>query len=416
MLDPALTSRELFEAASGLTDMTRRGAVLATIGLLIALGISACGSGATGSRPAAVPANWKALPRPPLSPRENALGLWTGNEVLLIGGSDTEPCAPTASCVPPNRPPLADGAAFDPKREMWREIARSPVPFEWAQGFVLRETAYVWAPGAPDRPKAERAFLAFDIEKDRWEGLPLPPGGPNTDYAIVQAGERVVAYGRSDEQGEEPDFIFDTAANSWRELAADPLSPSFDRYFAWTGKELILFDHELVANPGSEAPAVTRAAVFNLQSGSWRRLPDSEILATGPWVTTGDGRLVNPTTGGADGGEVNNWGRFHPFGGILDVVRGEWSDLPPPRRDADEPAAGVLTHAGAHYFGASGLVFDATGGSWIPIPALDGEGMVTGRTSVAAGDDLIAFGGARWGSSGTDGELIDDAFVWSPPR
>jgi hypothetical protein len=405
--------QELFDAVWSLTNMAKRVGLLASAGLLIAVVVCGCGRATTNSEPA-VSMAWETLPPAPLSPRENAIGLWTGEEVLLIGGSDAAPCPPTASCVPPDRPPLADGAAFDPERETWRAIAPSPVPFESAQGFVLGDKAYIWVPGTPSRPKTKRAFLAFDIQKNRWDELPLPAGGSGRDYAIVAAGDRIVAYAHSDEQDEQPDRVFDPSAGSWRELPADPLSPSFDRYFAWTGHELVLFDHELTANPGSEAPALTRAAAFDLESGLWRQLPDSEILATGPWVAIGDGRLVNPTTGGADGGEVNNWGRSYPFGGILDVARGEWSELPRPRRSADEPAAGVLTHAGAHYFGVSGLIFDATRERWLPIPALEGEGVRTGITSVAAGDDLVVFGGARWDSSTTDGDLTNDAFIWSP--
>ena len=86
---------------------------------------------------------------------------------------------------------------------------------------------------------------------------------------------------------------------------------------AWSGQELLLFDHELVPNPGSEKPSITRAAALDLESGSWRRLPDSEILASGPWVID-DGRLINPMLGSADGGDSNGWGRSYPYGGILD--------------------------------------------------------------------------------------------------
>jgi hypothetical protein len=46
--------------------------------------------------------SWDALPTGPLTPREGALALWSGREVLLIGGSDAPPCPPTAevSAVP----------------------------------------------------------------------------------------------------------------------------------------------------------------------------------------------------------------------------------------------------------------------------------------------------------------------------
>lgn len=361
-------------------------------------------------------AAWREVPAGPLGPREGALGLWTGREVLLIGGSDAPPCPPNARCVVPDVPPLADGAAFDPRTREWRRIAEAPLPFEWAQGLVVGTTAYLWVPGSPERPDADAGFLAYHIEEDRWEELPLPPGDLGWLRGIVQAGERIVAYRGSDEEGEQPDLVFDPATSSWSELPPDPLSPSFDRSMAWSGRELLLFEHELVPNPGSEEPALTRAAALHLESGSWRRLPDSEILATEPWVVV-NGRLVNPTLGGADGG----WGRTYPYGGILDPGSGEWSALPhPPGGEEDwgsgvlDMPGGVLTESGGHYFANRGWVLDTSDNAWIEIPPLDTGEFVTGRTVVAAGTDLLVFGGARWKANSVDATLLADAWVWSP--
>jgi hypothetical protein len=314
-------------------------------------------------------------------------------------------------------PPLADGAAFDPRTREWRRIADAPLPFEWAQGLVVGTTAYLWVLGSPERPDADAGFLAYHIEENRWEELPLPPGDLGWLHGIVQAGDRIVAYRGSDEQDEQPDFVFDPATSSWSELPPDPLSPSFDRSMAWSGRELLLFEHELVLNPGAEEPALTRAAALDLESGSWRRLPDSEILATGPWVVV-NGRLVNPTLGGADGGEEGNWGRAYPYGGILDPASGEWSELPhPPGGEEDwgsgvlDTPGGVLTESGGHYFANRGWVLDTSDDAWIEIPPLDTDELVTGRTVVAAGDDLLVFGGARWDSVGAT--LLADAWAWS---
>lgn len=44
----------------------------------------------------------------------------------------------------------------------------------------------------------------------------------------------------------------------------------------------------------------------------------------GSWTWTGQ-RLVDPTLGGADGGQVNNYGRVIPYGGRLDPATGDWS-------------------------------------------------------------------------------------------
>src|SRR5688572_3445001 len=117
----------------------RSGILLTLSAASAALLLAACGSGETaapdGPRDSST---WQAVPASPLSPRTGALGLWTGDEVLLVGGSDAAPCPPSASCVPPDVPPLADGAAFDPQARTWRRIADSPVPFEWGQAVVIR--------------------------------------------------------------------------------------------------------------------------------------------------------------------------------------------------------------------------------------------------------------------------------------
>ena len=322
----------------------RSGILLTLLSASAALLLAACGSGESATPDGPSDSSpWRAVPASPLSPRAGALGLWTGSEVLLIGGSDAAPCPPSASCVPPDVPPLADGAAFDPQTGTWRRIADSPVPFEWAQAVVIRKTAYLWIPGSPGRPNADSAFLTYHVRQDRWQELPLPA---NSDRfgGIVQAGDGIVAYAGTDEQGEQPDLVFDPAVGSWSELPPDPLSPSFDRSMAWSGEELLLFDHELVPNPGSEKPSVTRAAALDLESGSWRRLPDSEILASGPWVTD-DARLINPMLGSADGGDTNNWGRTYPYGGILDPASGRWSALPDPPDGEEDFGSGVLTES-----------------------------------------------------------------------
>jgi hypothetical protein len=378
-----------------------------------ALLLAACGSGETAApdRPRDS-STWQAVPASPLSPRTGALGLWTGSEVLLIGGSDAAPCPPSASCVPPDVPPLADGAAFDPQARTWRRIADSPVPFEWGQAVIIRTTAYFWIPGSPGRPNAERAFLAYHPRQDRWQELPLPAGDADRFHGIVEAGDTVVAYTGTDEQGEQPDLVFDPATGSWSELPPDPLSPSFDRSMAWSGQELLLFDHELVPNPGSERPSITRAAALDLESGSWRRLPDSEILASGPWVID-DGRLINPMLGGADGGD-NTWGRTYPYGGILDPASGGWSPLPNPPDGEEVFGSGVLTGSLGHYFGYRGWILDATTDRWIQVPPLDTDELVTERTVVSAGADLLVFGGVRWKAQSFDATLLDDAWIWSP--
>ena len=374
------------------------------------LALASCGQ--TGAPVGEPSGDWHRVDGAPLGPREGATGVWTGEEVLLFGGRDARPCPPNADCVMPEKPPLADGAAYRPATRQWRRLPDAPVGFQYADTVLIDDTVYLWIPGVDELPGAPRAFLAYQTEQNRWHELPLPPDHTRAGYGVVATGDRIVFYAGSDETGERSDQVYNPARRAWTELPADPLSPSFDRTMVWAGDRLVLFDHELVANPGSERPAVTRAAVLDIAAGTWRRLPDSELLTTGPWIPV-DGKLVNPSLGSADGGEVNNWGRTYPYGGILDPDTGEWSALPDPPEV--EGVGGVLTPSSGHFADHHGWVLDTATDRWIWIPELDDRGYVQSRTMVSAGRDLFLFGGARFADiESNDGELLNEAWSWSP--
>jgi hypothetical protein len=160
-------------------------------------------------------------------------------------------------------------------------------------------------------------------------------------------------------------------------------------------------------------PTFVRSAALNLQTGRWRRLPDAPMLNTGPWHPVGS-RLVNPTLGGTDGGEINNYGRTYPFGGVIDPASGRFTPLPKaPRAKPYDESAGVVTADGALYRGSEGLLLDALTDSWITIPSLP-DGRAAARTTVAAGTDMFVFGGGVWPGPDGKGELINHAWLWSP--
>lgn len=383
-----------------------------------ALATASCGQSVT---PDGEPAGeWRRVDGVPLSPRESAIGAWTGDEVLLFGGSDARPCPPNADCLPPEEPALADGAAYRPATGQWRKLRSAPVGLDFGTASVLiGRTLYVWVSGQDGRPNAPTAFLAYQIEQNRWRELPLPPDHARSGYKIVGAAGRVVFNHGTDERGDQPDWLYDPRLRSWSELPADPLSPSYDRTMVWTGDRLVLFDHR----PASDVsgPDVARAAVLDLESGAWRRLPDSELLGIWPWVPVGD-RLVNPSLGGEDGGEVNGWGRTYPHGGILDLRTGTWSALPnPPAGDVEGgrmvAGVGLLTPSSGHYFAEHGWVLNTATDRWLRLPEInEPNGYEQGRTVVAAGRDLFVFGGARFADTEAfRGDLLNEAWTWSPP-
>jgi hypothetical protein len=332
------------------------------------------------------------------------VGLWTGREVLLIGGANGALCPPNAGCTSDGTS-LADGAAFDPRTGGWRSIADAPVPLRLSPAAVAGQTAYL----LPYSLERVSGLLAYEIGEDRWHEVPLPVDSDG--WYQLAAGDRLVAYLGSHEGGSGEDFVYDPAAERWRPLPADPLGDSFDRTMVWTGDELVLFGAELVPNPGAEEPAVVRAAALDLATGSWRRLPDSEILSSGPWLVA-DGVLVNPSLGGADGGETNNWGRFYPNGGRLDPATGEWSPLPEPPAGV-EYAAGAFGSSTAVYTGVREAVLDVNANRWVGLPGVPDIAFESSHTVVAAGTDLVAFGGVYWASM-VEPELTNQLWIWSP--
>jgi hypothetical protein len=148
-----------------------------------------------------------------------------------------------------------------------------------------------------------------------------------------------------------------------------------------------------------------------LGTEDWERLPDSEIISSSPWYSEGD-LLVNPQLGGADGGEVGNWGRTYPRGGVLNTRTETWTDLP---QAASESSAGVVGASGGLIYTncSECLLLDLVSMSWIDMPAIpsDDAESYSRRTVVPAGRNAVAFGGQRWVNN-SEGELLGDAWIW----
>ena len=249
-------------------------------------------------------------------------------------------------------------------------------------------------------PQADNAvtFLSYDPAADEWTSLPVPPAAAAA--RLVAAGDRVMAISSSDEQVKAIDSVFDPASGSWQQMPDDPLGPSFDRGAVWLGDALLLTAKDLVPNPGSEKPSLVRLAMLDTTLTQWTLLPDSEILGGNPVSIAG--RVVFPSTGSADGGEVNNWGRPFPFGGIFNPADSSWAPLP------DPPAAtgldGYILSVGDNTLVGGHLLNPATGG-WTVVPTLPGPSR-NSATVLANTDTIVVWGGAAGDQNLADGYML----------
>ncbi|MEQ7123781.1 hypothetical protein ABN034_04600 [Actinopolymorpha sp. B11F2] len=346
----------------------------------------AAGSGTTTTSGA----HWQRLPDAPLSPRASSVMVSSGTEVLVIGGQDTAPCPPGADCAPGRI--TRDGAALDLTTRTWRTIAPAPRPLLGEQAVVIDGVVHVLAQNhGPDGYDKPARLLSYDVATDQWREAAAPAN--SIGAALTSSGAKLLAYETSHEQGLVPDRILD--GGTWRDLPRDPLAPSFDRVMVAVGDErLILFAHELVTNPGADKPSIVQAAEYDLAKQTWRRLPDSEIIGGWYWSHT-DGLLVDPSIGGADGGQTGNYGRVYPEGGIFDPRARQWRPLPAlPAEPSDDLWQGPAT-GGPELAIVRGFVLDPGAGKdgrWIRLPQ-PVRGAAEDPAAAWVGDRLVAFGG-----------------------
>lgn len=363
-----------------------------------------------GTQAAAPPptGTWTPLADGPLSARYGAQALWTGEVMLIVGGTDTDPCPPGASCAAPERPPLTDGAVYDPAAQVWKQIADAPLPIGSADGAIVGNTLFLLVRDHTQAPEPPPEFLAYHLDEDRWEQLDLHPSTQQTpSLEIEAAGSRLIVYPSSRDSGS-PDLSFDPQSEQWEELPADPIRPSLHRSYIWTGHEAVLLAADAVDNPGSLGPNALRAAALDIESQRWRGLPDSEIV--GSALYWAGNRIVSASLGTSDGGDINPWDRSYPHGGMLDPAAGVWEPLPNPPTELGE-APGLSAGGGDSVVFAEGYVLHVPSQTWTQI----GEPPVAipnVTSTVWTGEQLLFWGGYR--GEGPDAELLSDGWLWKP--
>ncbi|WP_406245611.1 hypothetical protein ACI7YT_11220 [Microbacterium sp. M] len=338
----------------------------------------------------------------PLEARGGPVTVWTGEEILVVGGELGPPCPPNADCV--MGPSARDGAALDPETGVWRELAEAPRPVAPFSGVFAAGRVFAWA----DEDGIRGGLLSYSVAEDRWTESVVPDDLPRT---MVADGDQVLFPLASHEMGAGADLVLEVESGEWSELPDDPLGATFDRYLTPTPDGILLTAKALVENPGAEEPAFVQVALFDRETGSWQRLPDLEQIGGWNWTWTGD-RVVDATLGGGDGGEVGGWGRAYPFGGMVRLPDGEWSPLPDAPERVSDPWLDNATGEG-RFVVADGYMFDDVEETWTPITSPTGAPDVAG-TAVWADERLVVVGGTDW--SRVEGTRDERTWILTPPQ
>lgn len=372
----------------------RAGVALMVVGLVaVAVMVGAARDAADDTVGAEqVTESWRRINTPTLSARDQGVAAWTGEEVVVAGGSSTKPCPPGSDCLI-DLEPLADGAAYDPDTDTWRPIADAPVPFVGGSATWTGAEVLVLANGSggPD------VLLAYDPLADTWAQRPDPPAsgfGAMTWTGDSWAG--ITRHGDAEQTG----WRYRPATGAWEALPPDPIGALGPRVLVWTGRDLVLLGSRAVE--GGPTPNGLWVAAVLSSDGLWRLLPASAIDNNGGTWSAMDGLVVNPGSGPPGS---------YDTGGILDPDRSQWAPLPVGRAIAYGDRTG--------YHGAAGrwvvdddLLLDPVKGEWHDIE--DRPDDVSPAVAAWTGTAIVTWGGTiERGSRRPD--LADTGLAYTPP-
>ena len=188
---------------------------------------------------------WRTLPPSGLTPRADALTVWTGTELVVWGGINSDFTAA-----------YDDGARLDPATNVWRRLSPAPVPARGRAAAVWSgREVLLWGGDTAAGTEVGKG-AAYDPATNTWRALPLSPLRAKTLPAGVWTGHYFLVIGGS-AGGSLPApgpgaAAYDPATNSWSALPPAPLYPpalNSPKFAAdqreggaavWTGKATVL--------------------------------------------------------------------------------------------------------------------------------------------------------------------------------
>lgn len=205
---------------------------------------------------------WRTLPPAPLAAdRGDAIGVWTGSEVVVINGVSGN----------------VKSAAFDPATFTWRALSDPPVDnaANGASRAVLMGDGdimlfSVFEDGAA--PQDQVAVLD-DLQSGHWSVVNSPPIALASGVDLVAAGPDTVVVGRTTDPtrcGTLHVLSFTPTDNSWTEIPADPVARLADPVSVWTGTELFVGGGGSCVNGVAAADFENSAYLLDPTTGEWR--------------------------------------------------------------------------------------------------------------------------------------------------
>jgi hypothetical protein len=365
---------------------------------------------------------WRDLPvLPPgqLADRADPAVVWTGRQLIVLGGASLSPTHPLRI--------RADGAAYDPGTARWTALPPAPEG-QWLQGghglavWTGREVL-VWGGYQPDpegRPNyaAPSDGVAYDPARRSWRRLAARPRRLpfGSDAWVVWTGRQLLVgeVPASDDVGRMVAAAYDPATDRWRPLPPSPAVTGGHRLLdartvVWTGSRLLVWSFLRVTPlPSNEEAGVGDRPdtvlggidlwAYDPAGRRWTVLPDPpdqvrRVAGGASLAWTGrDVAIASVKSSMVVAGKA----RITTWAGRYDPDRAAWTPIAPPPRPRGSDLGNVdLVWTGGALLEPRNAAYDPATDRWLPLPAEPGRLALPQGSAVARG--LVR---VRWLASG----------------
>ncbi len=224
--------------------------------------------------------SWRGIASGPLSPRSEPIAVWTGEEMIVCCGRGGSMSAVGA-------------AAYDPAADEWRTLADPPSTTQFASSVWTGEELLVL--GGIDR--VSWSYDPAQDEWDQLSLPPLDEDEPAVGQAFWTGTEVVYWPRRPLVGRGQPPLLYDPATDTWRHGSITPEVEELEgASAAWTGDQLVVFGSEPAGIDSGNSIARVGAAAYDPSTDEWRALPDPPI-GSFDWVNATPGSTSSVWTG-----------------------------------------------------------------------------------------------------------------------
>ena len=181
---------------------------------------------------------WSALPVPPMAPRIGHRAVATTDRMLVWGGS---------SEAAEGGRYFSDGAVYSPATNSWSPMAAPPPSLEArdnAAGVWTGEQLVVWGGyGRSDTctPCFSGNGATYDLPSDSWAPVAPSPLSGRGGHRAVWTGREMLVWGGFDSAVRGDGALYNPFDDTWVRMAPGPLPARQHHAMVWTGQQLIVW-------------------------------------------------------------------------------------------------------------------------------------------------------------------------------